>query len=322
MRASLLIAAHNEGERLWRTVQSTVDSIRKLRHEVIVADDASEDGCVGEVRRRFPGVRVVSNDRRLGPSPTKDLAARHASGEILVFLDGHSKPEPGAVEHLVQTVRRLRGRAIVTPRILHLDSDRWENDETFAGYGFHVKLEDLTCGWIPRASMRWRSGFYESPTLVGCCFAMTRDLYASLQGFDPYMAEWGVEDIDLGLKCWLMGCPVLSTPYATVGHRFRGAFDNYTVSDEAILFNQLRMARKNFTDDVWGEWADRCRSREPDDVWRGAWERFCAGRETLERERDHLMSHRVHDELWYAERFGLDWPRRPSGRGQIKAQIK
>ncbi len=318
MLSSLLIAAHNEGERLWRTVEWSMEATRKLRCEIIVADDKSEDSCVDEVRRRFPEVRVASHERRLGPSPTKDLAARLASGRVLVFLDGHCRPEPAAIEHLVRAVGKLKGNAIVTPRIVHLDCDRWENDKSWAGYGFQVKLHDFTCGWAPRVSMRWQRGLYESPTLVGCCFAMTRNLYEKLQGFDPQMSEWGVEDIDLGLKSWLMGHPVLNTPYATVGHRFRGAFDNYTVSHAAFVFNQLRMARKTFTEEVWNEWLERCRSREPEDVWHKAWEKFSAERESLERERDYLMAHRVHDEFWYAEHFGLDWPKKPFGRDQMK----
>ena len=311
MQASILIAAHNEGERLGRTVEGCIGATRQLKSEVIVVDDASEDGCVDELRRQFPEVRIRAHQKRLGPSPTKDLAARCARGRVLVFLDGHSKPEPLAIEYLVETVRKLRGRAIVTPRIVPLDCNRWENDLSWAGYGFRLELRDLRCGWAERCSMRWQRGFYESPTLVGCCFAMTRKLYGRLWGFDPHMTEWGVEDIDLGLKSWLMGHPVLNTPYATVGHRFRGVFDNYTVSNEAFLFNQLRSARKNLTEGNWSEWIERCRSREPESEWKVAWQLFSERRESLERERAYLMAHRVHDEFWYAKHFGLDWPTNP-----------
>jgi hypothetical protein len=36
---------------------------------------------------------------------------------------------------------------------------------------------------------------------------------------------------------------------------------------------------------------------------------FCEGRASADRERAHLLGHRVHDEFWYADRFGLNWPR-------------
>jgi GT2 family glycosyltransferase len=74
------------------------------------------------------------------------------------------------------------------------------------------------------------------------------------------MRVYGVEDIDFGLKAWLMGYPVLHDPEPVIGHRFRASFDNYSVPMEHILVNQLRMARKNFSDPVWDEWVQRCRA--------------------------------------------------------------
>ncbi|HQU44194.1 MAG TPA: hypothetical protein PK867_15345 [Pirellulales bacterium] len=85
---------------------------------------------------------------------------------------------------------------------------------------------------------------------------------------------------------------------------------------EHLLANQLRMARKNFTDAAWSDWVDRCRSRHvgrlpdhPEGLWAMAWEVFQADRRSAEHERAMLLGHRRHDEFWYAERFGLDWPR-------------
>jgi glycosyltransferase involved in cell wall biosynthesis len=57
MRASILIGTHNEGDRLWRTVESILESDDGLDSELIVADDASTDGSIGELKRRFPRVR-------------------------------------------------------------------------------------------------------------------------------------------------------------------------------------------------------------------------------------------------------------------------
>ena len=59
MRASLIIAAHNEGDSLWKTVQSCLETSAGLDCEIVVADDASWDGSVEEAQRRFPQVRVV-----------------------------------------------------------------------------------------------------------------------------------------------------------------------------------------------------------------------------------------------------------------------
>ena len=311
MRASLVISSHNEGDRLWKTVQSCVETTSKFECEIVVADDASSDGSLEELTRRFPDVRVFANSRRRGVSRTKDLGAREARGEVLVFLDGHCKPEPWAIERLVNNVEDGSGQAIVTPRVPALDCQNWQNNLSQIGNGYRITLEKFECGWIGLKQLRPHDGLYECPALIGCCVAMSRELYRRTWGFDCYMVDWGVEDIDFGLKAWLLGFSILHNPRATIGHRFRRSFDNYTVAEEAIVVNQLRMARKNFTEQVWDEWVSRSREREPEDLWASAWARFSKDRYSVETEREYLLARRQRDEFSYAQRFGLDWPTAP-----------
>lgn len=320
MRASIIIASHQEGDRLWRTVASCVETTVGLDREVIVADDASCDGSVEEATQRFPQIRMVRHEERQGASPTKALGARHARGEILVFLDGHSKPEVGSIARLVQDVEQLSGQAIVTPAVAALDVPRWRNVQSQSGHGLFLDLEDFHSGWLPLGELRgvWKAPrmYYETPALPGCALAVSREHYEKLGGFDPHMLYWGVEDVDLGLKNWLMSFPILHDPDAVVGHRFRAAFDNSSVPMEHFLANQLRMARENFTDATWSDWVDRCRQRHvgrlsehPEGLWAQAWELFQHHRASVDQERVTLLGHRLRDEFWYVERFGQAWPR-------------
>ncbi len=320
MRASLIIAAHNESDRLWRTVASCVETSAGLDCEIVVADDASWDESVGETLLRFPQVRVVRHDERKGASPTKDLGARHARGEVLIFLDGHTKPEPGAIQRLIEDVERLKGEAIITPSVTGLCVTRWKTLPHQTGHGLSLELERLDSPWLPLSALREHRHrgrlFYESPALSGCAFAVHRELYDDLRGFDPHMLCWGVEDLDFGLKCWLMGHPILHDPVPVIGHRFQQRFDNFEVPVDQHIVNQLRMARKNFTEAVWSNWLARCRARNsgsltehPEGLWARVWELFGERRPSVEQERAHLLARRVHDEFWYAERFGLPWPK-------------
>jgi glycosyltransferase involved in cell wall biosynthesis len=314
MRASIVIASHNEGDLLWRTIRSCQESIRDLDYEVVVADDASTDGSLESLRRRCPEARIVAHSRRLGCSAAKDTGARSAIGDVIVFLDGHCKPEKWAVVRLVNDVEDSFGQAIFTPRVAALDCARWKNSKRFVGFGYRISLLTFASAWVPAKKMRWRGAYLESPSLVGCCVAISRKLYLKLRGFDPHMHEWGVEDVDLGLKAWLMGSAILNNPHAVIGHRFRDGFTNFTVATESVLANQLRSARKSFQEGTWRDWLRRFRARHPR-RWGAAWKLFESGRRTVEQERDYLLRARMHDEAWYAERFGLRWPRRPSEQG-------
>jgi glycosyltransferase involved in cell wall biosynthesis len=326
MRASIIIAVHNEGEALSRTIATCIDTTFGLDCEIVVADDASVDGSVETAADRFPQIRLHQHGRRLGVSPTRAAGAKIARGAVLLFLDGHTKPEAGALRHMIEDVESVRGEAIVTPRLAALDVSLWQSDIEQVGDGYGFDLENLECKWLPLRDLQparesWRR-LYESPALIGAAVAIGRELYAKLWGFDPHMRYWGVEDLDLGLKCWLMGHRILHDVEAVVGHHFRTEFDNYVVPPEYVVMNQLRLARKAFTHTVWTAWLNNYRERQiyetsdsPEGLWARAWHLFEDNRESLEQERSYLQGHRVRDEFWYADRFGLAWPRWQSNFG-------
>jgi GT2 family glycosyltransferase len=303
------MAAHNEGELLWRTVAACRETCADLEHEIIVADDASTDGCVELLVERFPDVIVHRHPRRLGPSPTKDLAARRSRGKILIFLDAHCKPEVGALRQLVSMVAETDGQAILVPSTVVLNGETWTNNLAEIGLGYQVDLENLQWSWLKPADLTRSGPFFESPTLIGCCLALTRSLYERLGGFDPDMFSWGVEDVELGVKSWMLGHPVLCEPRAIVGHRFQTGGFHYTVPNEHILANRLRMACKLFRPDVWPVWLDQFRAKQSASEWQAAWRIFLERRGSAEKERAYLLQHRVHDEFSYAARFRLRWPR-------------
>ncbi len=248
-------------------------------------------------------------------------------------MDGHVKPEHGAITRLVEDVEQLDGQAIVTPKIVRLDCGCWMNQPAQGGHGYYLNLNDFSCGWLALSQLNsvpdGGRRFFESPALIGCALAVSRRLYDKLWGFDSLMRFWGAEDLDFGLKCWLLGHRILHDPEAVVGHRFRGSFDNFSVPAEHVIANQLRMARKSFTLATWRDWVDRCRlshpgalAEHPEGLWALAWGIFDAERASVEQERSYLLGHRVRDEFWFAERFALTWPRLASeSRAALRAAL-
>lgn len=323
VHVSVVIASHNEGKNLVRTVQSCLDSLDSfvsVDHEIVVSDDASTDGSIEDLHDTFPRVRVIRSDSRRGASPAKNAGAEHARGDVLIFMDAHTLPENDAIPRLVRDVDRLPGEVIVTPSIVNLDAARWVSDHTSIGHGYGLDLETLECRWLELTEMAEMTGLgeplYESPALIGCAFALSRILYDKLWGFDPHMRYWGVEDLDLGLKCWLLGHKIVHDPEIYVAHRFRERFDTYGVPVEHVMANQLRMAYKNLSPSVWQDWVGGCRGRaasdvlpeHPEGVWAQAWRLFDQARSSADPERRSLHGRREHDEFWYARRFGLSWP--------------
>ncbi len=316
MRTSILIASHNEGDLLWRTVGSCRETTADLDCEIVVADDASADGCVARMQERFPDVRVVTFPQRRGVAATKDLAARSSSGETFLFLDAHCKPEPGAIRRLVEDVVNCGRQSIVSPVVLQLDPVNWQCDFRHAGYSYWIDLKSFDNRWQDRGALRRVRGpggrsFYEQACVVGCCVAMARGVYERLRGFDVGMLSYGSEDIDFGLRAWQMGYSLLCDPRALIGHRFSPGQSGYAVPREHYLYNELRMARKNLGDPAWTDWVKQHQDRAGQPLWSAAWKLFERDLRSVELERDFLLANRVRDEFAYARRFGLGWPLTP-----------
>lgn len=326
MRVSIVIAVHNEREHLEKTIASCVAGCATLDHEIIVANDASNDLDETGLIKQFPGIRVSSSRERLGPSPTKDRGARIATGDILLFLDAHCAAEPGAISRLVEVVESGPEDAIIIPTVAALDTEIWKATQNRQGHGYVITLDTFHGQWVSLRQMKsveiQGRALYESPSLMGCALAIRKTLYESLDGFDPDMRFWGIEDVDLALRCWMLGGQVLHDPQAIVGHRFQPSFLNYSAPREHIVANQMRMARKHLSEAAWKDWLQRCQARlaglgaDSEGLYEAAWALFSERRESVEEQRAYVLGSRVRDEFWYAERFGLSWPAKKSATSQ------
>jgi GT2 family glycosyltransferase len=72
-----------------------------VEHEVLVLDNASEDGSVEAVRARGDGARLIALERRTGKAENDSTLMRGAEGEFCLLLNEDSELRPGAVAALL-----------------------------------------------------------------------------------------------------------------------------------------------------------------------------------------------------------------------------
>ena len=100
---SVVIPAKNAAAYVGETIASALAQADV--GEVIVVDDGSSDDTVAIVRDVHDSrVRLIQNDSA-GVSAARNLGARHASGEWLIFLDADDRLRPGAVAALLAAAR-------------------------------------------------------------------------------------------------------------------------------------------------------------------------------------------------------------------------
>ena len=221
---------------------SCLETIRRthpagLEHEVIVVDNASDDGSADAVRERFGEVQVVEQDRRAGITENLNLLMRHARGRFVLFLNEDSELEPGAVEALLNALEG-DGRAAAAGAML-LDSDRrptacaWRLPglgSALAGALFlHRWLVTQSGGSVPRAV-----GWVRSAALL-----IRSEAAAEVGYFDQDYFFYG-EDPDFQKRLHDAGWRVLHVPAARVVHHEQAAQDQAATARRVVQFHRSR----------------------------------------------------------------------------------
>jgi GT2 family glycosyltransferase len=146
------------------------------------------------------GVRFIPTPQPISPAAARNLGARHASGEYLLFVDADCIAAPDLVERIL--ARHRQGSAVVGAAVIAEAGSYWtlcDNLLVFAPY-----LTSATAG------MR--------PYLPSHALSIARVVFAELGGFDESFAPTG-EDMDLSLRLRARGYELFFEPAASVAHR-------------------------------------------------------------------------------------------------------
>lgn len=177
---------------------------------ITVADDGSGPetrAFVADFRdeARDHGIEVASvwhPDRGFRRAAISNLAVRHTQDEpLLIFADGDCIPPAHFVERHVaahepwsfHVAGAYRLGPEVSARITEADVDRGDF-ERLDEPEHHRALRRL------RRKSHWGTLLRQRrrPKVLGLNFAMDRDLFVALNGYDERFTEYGMEDTDLG----------------------------------------------------------------------------------------------------------------------------
>jgi GT2 family glycosyltransferase len=89
-----------------------------LGREVLVLDNASDDGSAEAVRARGGEVRLIALERRTGKAENDSTLMREASGEYCLLLNEDSELRPGAAAALVEALEADPGAAAAGAQLL------------------------------------------------------------------------------------------------------------------------------------------------------------------------------------------------------------
>jgi GT2 family glycosyltransferase len=209
---SVLIVAWNSREELARTLPALTPELGK-GDELIVVDNASEDGTAERVAELAPAARIVRSARNLGFAGGCNAGAAEAHSDLLVVLNPDAAPRPGFGKAIRRPWVEERGWAAWQALVADGDGTTINsagNPVHFTGIvwagGHGLPIEDA-----PPAG--------EVAALSGACLAIPRETWERVGGFPESFFLYH-EDVDLSLRLRLAGGTLGIEPSAVVDHDY------------------------------------------------------------------------------------------------------
>ncbi|MBL7714770.1 MAG: glycosyltransferase family 2 protein [Bdellovibrionales bacterium] len=200
--------------------------------EIIVVDDASDmtsaKAYLNELEG-LPGIQVIRQPKRKGPEAARNLAARIARSEFLLFMDDDNVAKPNEVEVLLDVQARTKADVLVC------GLDR------FFGDAADAHLTSKVHRWLP-TSGDLNQALMLSP--IGDTNSLFRKAtFLELNGFDEN-PEFAWEDFDLFLRAILAGKNFQTCPEALCWYRRHAENRTFDLPVPATLKHRLKTLPK------------------------------------------------------------------------------
>ena len=219
------------------SIEDRTDYPRK-RIEIIVVDNGSQDPetlAYLEAEAARGTIRLVRDDAPFNYARLNNLGAKQAKGDVLVFLNNDTLiDDPDWLKLLVSQAMQ-DDVAAIGPKLLYPDRTVQFGGTVIGIQGVaghaHVGLGEGEGGYRGLANVT-----HEVSALTGACFAIGREIFEELGGFDPNLAV-ACNDVQLcaeALKCGYRNIYVAKPLVLHLESKSRG-FDDSQAKYEIFL---------------------------------------------------------------------------------------
>lgn len=228
MRASIVIPAYNAEKLLPECLRSLADqTIPSDQYEIIVVDDGSTDGTA-RVAASFPGVRVVSQKNQ-GPAAARNLGAKEARAEIILFTDSDCVPENDWME-------RMLGPFEVDPKLAGDKGRYLTRQRGLAARFVQAEYQD---------KYRLLEKHREIDFIDTYSAGFRRETFLRYGGYDTSFPVACAEDVELSFRMSNGGERMVYVPDAIVYHHHPDRWSAYFRKKYKFAYWRMLAVRKN-----------------------------------------------------------------------------
>ncbi len=243
----------------WNTrnlLRNCLTSVREetvISHEVWVVDNGSTDGSQAMVRKEFPEVRLIANQRNLGFAAANNQAFPLCQGEYVLLLNSDTVVLDGALDKMVAHMHAQSHIGALGCKLLNADGSLQPSAHNFySTLGSMVENRLMTMLWAKRYARTPLLEFFDHSVnrrvdwVCGAVMMVRRKVLHDVGMLDDSFFMYG-EEIDWQMRMRKAGHEVWFMPHARIVHYGGGSSRNaVTQMKKMEIENRARFVAKHY----------------------------------------------------------------------------
>jgi len=240
---SIIIVNYNVKEFLQNLIHSIEKASLNLTKEILIVDNASDDGSVEFIKEKFPQIKLIANQKNLGFGKANNIGLKQANGKYILLINPDTLVAEDTFEKMIKFFESNSEAGLAGCKILNPDgslqlacrrsfpgpwtsftkvtglSNLFPNSKIFARYNLTYLDENKT---------------YEVDAISGSFMMMRKEVYEKVGGFDEQFFMYG-EDLDLCYRIQKSGFKVYYVHSTQIIH-YKGESTKRSSLDETKVF--------------------------------------------------------------------------------------
>ncbi|MDO8682421.1 MAG: glycosyltransferase family 2 protein [Armatimonadota bacterium] len=222
---SISIVSWNTKDLLRQCLQSTFANLDGLDAEVIVVDNASQDGSADMVAREFPEVTLIRCGTNHGFAKANNIAYEHSGGKYFLLLNSDTIVLPGALITLAKYLDDSPRVGAVAPKLLNADGTLQRSCSCYPSPVTEALDAVFLSKLFPRSKIfgRYSMSYWDFDEIRevdfagGSCLMLRREALEQVGVLDESYFMY-TEEADLCYRLRNAGWSIVYLPHAQIVH--------------------------------------------------------------------------------------------------------
>lgn len=240
---SIIIVNYNVKEFLSNLLDSIRKAVKKIPYEIIVVDNASDDGSVDLIKKKYSKVKLIANKTNVGFGSANNQAMKIAKGKYFLLINPDTIVREDTFSKMLEFFQNTSNAGIAGCKVLNANGSlQLACRRSFPGpWTSFTKVMGLS-KLFPNSKLFARYNLtylnpnrtYEVDAVSGAFMMIRKEIYDKIGGFDENFFMYG-EDLDLCYRAQKLGSAVYYVHNAEIIH-YKGESTKRSNLDETKVF--------------------------------------------------------------------------------------